>query len=218
MYITTQEESRLNKNRLAQRASWVTANMPQTIQANIFSIKYSIIRSGALAIGASAFAVPAVIIRLAVRWDPHWEAIACFFIILPALCLWSVLTHSRVPLRRAILPMHLEIMVIWWVFGLVWSITFYAIEGRIFDDMLAMTLTFWLISAVSGTLILAVIQQIWKPKLHFGPYCPGCSYCLIGATGDLCPECGRGFTIGELGISPSELQVQTTTIPPKPTM
>ena len=35
--------------------------------------------------------------------------------------------------------------------------------------------------------------------------CPGCDYNLYGLTEQRCPECGRGFTFEELGVSPEEL-------------
>jgi Kef-type K+ transport system membrane component KefB len=31
-----------------------------------------------------------------------------------------------------------------------------------------------------------------------GTLCPGCAYCLVGASGCICPECGRPFTETEL--------------------
>ena len=31
-----------------------------------------------------------------------------------------------------------------------------------------------------------------------GTRCPGCAYCLIGASDTICPECGRRFTFAEL--------------------
>lgn len=37
-----------------------------------------------------------------------------------------------------------------------------------------------------------------------GTLCPGCGYCLVGATVPVCLECGRGFSVAELGqIEPS---------------
>lgn len=37
--------------------------------------------------------------------------------------------------------------------------------------------------------------------LQDGTLCPGCAYSLIGNTSMICPECGRAFTLDELGAT-----------------
>jgi len=183
-------------------------SMPRIIQGVVFSIKHWVIRTVALTICGCVVGMAAALLRPHMDWGMHWEAAASFFVILPGMCLWSVLTHFRVPFLRAIGPMQFEIFTIWWAFTVAWLLTWLQTQGRFFDDVLGITLGFWLGSGVGGAAILFVIQRIWKPQLKFGPYCPGCSYCLIGAPDMVCPECGRGFTLGELGVSREALAVQ----------
>jgi len=42
-----------------------------------------------------------------------------------------------------------------------------------------------------------------------GPYCPECEYHLVGVAEHRCPECGRPFTLYELGISQRDLEPDT---------
>lgn len=62
---------------------------------------------------------------------------------------------------------------------------------------------------VLAEFILAYL--IWEVGRHWrawprGAVCPNCRYSLVGVTERRCPECGREFTLDELGISASDLK------------
>jgi hypothetical protein len=60
------------------------------------------------------------------------------------------------------------------------------------------------VSFVISAGVLLLLQL--KPRaVKPGPYCPACGYCLIGSPRQICAECGRAFTLEELGITPEEL-------------
>ena len=49
--------------------------------------------------------------------------------------------------------------------------------------------------------------NLWAVRRRItGPYCRGCRYHLKGVANWRCPECGRPFTLKELGVSAAELQ------------
>lgn len=49
--------------------------------------------------------------------------------------------------------------------------------------------------------------NLWAARRRItGPYCRGCRYHLKGVADHRCPECGRPFTLKELGVTASELR------------
>jgi len=59
-------------------------------------------------------------------------------------------------------------------------------------------------SAVSAAYAVCwcLVQSYDGPiELQDGNLCPACGYCLIGNTSQICPECGRPFSISELRAS-----------------
>jgi hypothetical protein len=53
--------------------------------------------------------------------------------------------------------------------------------------------------------ILLLLMRLRLQKRIPGPYCPQCGYCLIGLPTRRCTECGRPFTLEELGIDAAAL-------------
>src|SRR5208282_4670821 len=66
-------------------------------------------------------------------------------------------------------------------------------------DIFAVALVFGLAGFVFGAILLLFLQVKSEP-VKPGPYCPEWGYCLIGAPTRICPECGRGFNLEELGV------------------
>jgi len=64
----------------------------------------------------------------------------------------------------------------------------------------------WINSMTIG-MASALLLNRWRlPARLKGPYCRRCGYCLIGTAEHRCPECGRAFTLRELGVSEAELR------------
>lgn len=57
--------------------------------------------------------------------------------------------------------------------------------------------------------ILLLMLRLRQQKRILGPYCPQCGYCLIGLPTRRCAECGRPFTLEELGIDAAALDPAT---------
>lgn len=53
---------------------------------------------------------------------------------------------------------------------------------------------------------LVRLGMIEGPLQPVGPSCPGCGYCLIGLAEQVCPECGRPFTLEELDVTSRDLR------------
>ena len=54
-----------------------------------------------------------------------------------------------------------------------------------------------------------IVQAVSGPILiQDGTLCPGCGYCLRGCTGQRCPECGREYSLEELGTANAELDAR----------
>lgn len=70
--------------------------------------------------------------------------------------------------------------------------------------------SFWgfaLLHAALGIGVGAVLLGVWRIRypIKRGPYCPRCGYCLVGSVERMCSECGRAFSLQELGVSSDEL-------------
>jgi hypothetical protein len=126
-----------------------------------------------------------------------------------ALSLISVImlfTRRRIQWHRAILWLLLEVVgcvcffaatmdAIWRHFGTY---------GLGEPDLWQGALIFGVGCFLGGVILLRFLQL--KPaEMKPGAYCRGCGYCLIGVPGRVCPECGRGFTIEELGVGEEAL-------------
>jgi hypothetical protein len=132
-------------------------------------------------------------------------AISCL-ILLPGITLIIVYTRRRIPWRSALLWMALETFGCACFFeATLEMVCLNSIAFRNGDpDFLITVLTLAGLSFVCGTILLYFLQRKPLPAKP-GPYCPQCAYCLVGTPRMVCPECGRGFTLEELGISAEEL-------------
>ena len=124
------------------------------------------------------------------------------FILVIAATALTVATRRRIAWRHGMIWMALELAGyvcflaatvdnFWHFFGGYWSHT---------PDLLQMVLVVWLMSFVLGAMALLLLQMRAE-KVKPGPYCPECGYCLIGSPRKICSECGRPFTLDELGIT-----------------
>jgi len=71
-----------------------------------------------------------------------------------------------------------------------------------FGAIVVWTIIGGLLGAALG---FALSRLVWDVRFPRDFECPGCGYLLIGLTGQVCPECGRPFTLEELHKSPEEL-------------
>jgi hypothetical protein len=158
------------------------------------------------AIGAATGAMTASLDIALGLWRAQWEWMLALFILLPVVSFTIVLTRRRIQWYRALLWMSLEIggcvsfyaatiQWVWRVFG----------GYRIYEPVLTTeALIIGFACFACGAILLLFFQARPEP-IKPGPYCPQCGYCLIGTPRQICPECGRAFTLEELGIGPEAL-------------
>jgi hypothetical protein len=123
-------------------------------------------------------------------------------------------TRKRIQWHRAILWLLLEVAGCIAFFGATMDRMWYFF-GKYRSpqpEILQAALVFG-VGCYLGGAILILFMQVKPRKEKPGPYCRGCRYCLIGVPDNVCPECGRPFTIDELGIPPEAL-VPRTLAPP----
>jgi hypothetical protein len=114
----------------------------------------------------------------------------------------AVLTRRRIPWHRAVVWMGLDlagcIVLLEATVSFTWRYEriYHVRDVESLEFILAMGIIAFILAA-TVLLFLQVKPEPVKP----GPYCPECGYCLIGATGDICTECGRPFTLEELGVA-----------------
>ena len=175
--------------------------MPRFVHPIRLSRLHRAVRIAVLTVMGGIVGAVSAYVRPMISGTTHYEAMIALFVVMPAICLAAVVSHRRVPFRWAMFSLHAELAWLWIAFATAWSLVF----GHIWDDMVGVTLVYWLGSATIGTALLAAIQWRWRPR--YGPYCPGCGYCLIGLSEKRCPECGRPFNLAELGIEEDELRI-----------
>lgn len=138
------------------------------------------------------------------RTQGQWTV--TLFGLIPVVVLMAVFTRRRIPWHRAILWMALELAGcvcfmeatvdrMW-----IWSHT-HQFDGL---EQLEMILYVGLFCFILGAVLLLFLQVKPEPAKP-GPYCPECGYCLIGLPRQICSECGRPFTLDELGIGADAL-------------
>lgn len=64
----------------------------------------------------------------------------------------------------------------------------------------------WPLFLVLGAPLAWGLNRWTRARRFTGPYCRGCRYHLKGVIDWRCPECGRPFTLKELGVTAAELR------------
>ncbi|MFN3168175.1 MAG: protein kinase domain-containing protein [Phycisphaeraceae bacterium] len=77
--------------------------------------------------------------------------------------------------------------------------------GPYWDEAMAMVVSLWLVGVVLGNSLTVIVVLLLPAAAPPGPVCPNCKYSLVGVREHRCPECGRPFTLRELGIRQSDL-------------
>ena len=119
---------------------------------------------------------------------------------MPAICLGIVWSMRRIRWQHVSGRLIVTVFFTCSSYIVGWSLA----KRQLWGDMLWVMLVYGIIAVSASWLLLVVIQYFRRPL--YGPYCPSCAYCLIGASSDRCPECGRDFTLAELGVPRDELQ------------
>ena len=140
------------------------------------------------------------------RTDGQWALI--LLVLLPVVSLMAVYTRRRIPWHRAILWMSLELAgCVTFFESAIDQIWRYENAHRYNDvELLQMIVFIGMVCFVIGAILLLFLQVKPEP-VKPGPYCPECGYCLIGLPRQICSECGRPFTLDELGIEADALKV-----------
>jgi len=117
-----------------------------------------------------------------------------------------VLTRRRIPWPQALLWIALEIAGFICFFQAVMDQMIYYLHRNSFlePQMLDQILAAGAISFVFGATLLLLLQLRPQKRIP-GLHCPQCGYCLIGLPTRRCAECGRPFTLEELGIDATAL-------------
>jgi hypothetical protein len=133
------------------------------------------------------------------EWSPE-------LFVLPVIAtILIVLTRRRIRWHQALLWMALELAGFICFFVAVLDHLGHFLHGRfLWPELTEQILTTGAISFVLGAILLLMLQL--RPQTRIlGPYCPQCGYCLIGLPTHRCAECGRPFTLEELGIDEAAL-------------
>lgn len=137
----------------------------------------------------------------------HLETVIEFFFIMPILCLIAVLTYLRIRYKQAVLALSGQLTLLW-MSNITGKFIISLVQYPLLDDLIGLTLIFWLGSIVLAALLLGGIRKVW-PLRYASTDCPNCGYSLKGlGTSGACPECGQPFTAASLGVSEAELQAE----------
>jgi hypothetical protein len=140
-------------------------------------------------------------------YEDGWGIIGCLPV--PFMTAVIVLTRRRIRWSQGALWMTLELAGGTCFFAAVVEQIWHANSHYDERDPLLMSLLFGIVSFFCGSVTLLLLQMKTEAK-ESGTYCPACGYCLIGVPTQTCPECGRPFTLDELGVSADAL------VPPVP--
>lgn|GEM_PF-1855136 len=55
---------------------------------------------------------------------------------------------------------------------------------------------------------IALCQRFGPIRINDGSQCPNCGYCVLGCVRLVCPECGRRFTLGDIGTTDAEFEAR----------
>lgn len=129
----------------------------------------------------------------------HWSAVFPYFFLIPGAIVWLITSQRYVPWRHAAPWIVSEVCLLWSGFAAGWLMTTTFIGAYLGALLLGL-----MVSLIMAPCIL-ILFQMYFCRLTCGPYCPNCKYCLIGSVWNRCPECGRPFTLSELGVTAREL-------------
>lgn len=136
-------------------------------------------------------------------WINNREEYASFWIMFAG-CVLRTLLPVLVPGRLAAISYALDILLLcagfilgFWVGRDRWW------YGHMVINWTVLT---WTGCVVFGTPIAWGLNRWTLARRITGPYCRGCRYHLKGVTNWRCPECGRPFSLKELGVTASELR------------
>ena len=130
------------------------------------------------------------------------------WVLLPIVSLMAVYTRRRIPWHRAMLWMAPDLAGCVCFFQATIAKIWTHYHVYLFDipDMLQYLLLTGGACFIVGAVLLLFLQVKPEP-VKPGPYCPECGYCLIGLPRQICSECGRPFTLDELGVEADALKV-----------
>jgi hypothetical protein len=138
----------------------------------------------------------------------RWQWFVALWILLPVVSLMAVFTRRRIRWHRALLWMSLELAGCLCFFQAtierIW--THYNVNVYDVPDLLELVFMTGAACFIVGATLLLFLQVKPEP-VKPGPYCPECGYCLIGLPRQICSECGRPFTLEELGVELDALKV-----------
>lgn len=127
--------------------------------------------------------------------------IVVLYVILPVILLIAFRCHLGTPLRRLLAFLFASIgsALPLYVFALVEE------PEAILAGLIVNAALFglWCILSLLGW---SVITRVWPFRLQDGSTCPNCGYCVRGVASRVCPECGRGFTESDLGLSVEQFE------------
>lgn len=102
-------------------------------------------------------------------------------------------------------PRHAAVIGAWFAIGLsapVWLVSILRLSGSDLWGRLLATAGFAGLYAAAAVGIWWFVRRAWVEVIEQdGTRCPGCGYCLVGNTTQTCSECGRPFTLPELGAT-----------------
>jgi hypothetical protein len=156
--------------------------------------------------GSAGFGVGLGIISRMVRplfdYSIHWEALASIIVLAAIVAVLAVANRQLKP-GRGLAMLEAETLLLWAGFAGGWSI----LEGRLWDDLLVVCALWCGGCGIGGAALLAVARRVWPAKQWPTRNCPECGYLLVGLSEKRCPECGRPFTLEELGVTEADLRV-----------
>ncbi len=135
-------------------------------------------------------------VRPMITGPVHYEALIGLLLKI-IVCLLVLGMHLRYqPRKTALLSLQISYFGFWWSCMVGWTF----VNKLIFDDLLFVMGLCWFISALIGGIVVFVM--LLHPNKAQGPVCAHCDYSLIGLTEPRCPECGTGFDMEEMELSP----------------
>lgn len=134
-------------------------------------------------------------------------ALTVFFVLLPALHLVIIYRGLYIPILLGMRSSYIAILCSLMIFEVVYALVLEHLRDGRYDSsvFLAHTaLAFIVHVPITATLI---VWNLLDESRIRSTNCLGCGYPLKGLIKKQCPECGRPFTLEELGVSQEELDV-----------